>query len=87
MQVISNQQIRKETKEKALKWLSMGNMEMQELAAKLSQYNDWRMQTNASILRELLAAGIIGKEKNMIFLNKPRVQKQEGGGQVEEVEV
>lgn len=68
MYMVSNQEIRNKTKERALVILSLGNMDFTQLCAKLTEFNGWRRQTNRNIVMELIDLGKIERVRNLVLI-------------------
>jgi|TARA_Y100000310_G_scaffold105331_1_gene103769 hypothetical protein len=57
--LVSNTELRKQTKIRAVAMLKTGSMEINEIAAQMTQFNGWRMDTNVILLKELRASGYV----------------------------
>ena len=57
--MVSNTELRKQTKIRAVAMLKTGSMEINEIAAQMTQFNGWRMDTKVILLKELRASGYV----------------------------
>lgn len=74
--MVSNMAVRVETKKRAAILLRCGQMDFKLLTFQLTDWNGWRWQTNANIIRELIGIGIIEQKRNVVFLAPPKNEKE-----------